>query len=817
MLLRHLLSDVRLGVRALGRADHGRWTAIAALALGVALTALTLAIVRTSTLSALPYADPSRLVHFEIAARSDGQPDLPVTPHDYMEWRASQSSFDDLAAFTEARLVFTDGHPSPPIDGLSIEPRGLALLGVRPYLGRLLREADAAPGARPVMLIAYSLWQSQFGADPSIVGRAVRADGGPSPVIDIVGVMPPGFGFPVAERFWLPLAIDVTSAERGRGRLDVMGSLAPGSTIDSARREFALIGERLAVAFPATNRDTRPKLATFRDEYVGDAFIRRVGIMFAAALLVLLAAAANLGNLFVARAIERRSEMVLRVALGASRWRLASLVAGEALAMAAVASAVGLGAALLGLHWFARALVTAGALDLPHGDDALTGWTFALDAVTVAVAVSGAMLVTVAAGLLAGWRAGIRNPHDALRQGGRGAGGRGSRRATQALVAAQLAVALVLLAGLAAVVESGRAVERTDFGLARETWTGRVSLLGVRHRTGPARAQFWSALLEDVRATSAGAIVALASSVPLEPAGPAPIEIAGRHRAGASLPLARRIVVSDGFFSALGARLVEGRDFAPADRADALPVVIVNEAFVRERLDGGDAVGQQVRVMAPGGDGRPRTIVGIAPDLWPGGEQEREISAVYLPLGQASPVSMTVMVRPRGAGSDSVGLVRGALARIDAGVPLYDPRTMSEVIQSRTGRHAFFGRFYVGFGIAALVLALAGLHSVIAAAVAYRRRDVALRMALGASAGDVRRLVWRQAVAPLAAGIGAGLPLAHAFAHWLSTTLFRATPPEASTLVVAAMVLSISAWLACLGPARRAGRIEPASVLRGGT
>src|SRR5690606_16703048 len=239
-MLRYVLSDLRFGARALGRAGRGGWTALGALALGVALVALTLAIVRTSTLSALPYAEPSRLVHLEVASRGEGQPDLPVTPHDYVAWRAEQTSLDGLAAFTEARLVFTDGEPSPPVAGLAIEPGGLALLGVRPLLGRLLEDSDATPGAAPVVVIAHALWQSRFGGDPSTVGRMVRADGGTSHVMQVVGVMPPGFGFPVAERFWVPLVIDLSRAERGRGRLDVFGRLSSGATLDSARSEFSL-------------------------------------------------------------------------------------------------------------------------------------------------------------------------------------------------------------------------------------------------------------------------------------------------------------------------------------------------------------------------------------------------------------------------------------------------------------------------------------------------------------------------------------------------------------------------------------------------
>ena len=315
-------------------------------------------------LAGLPFERSERLVHMERANPSAGQPSLAVTPHDYLAWRRHQTSFEDFGAYVEAvAVVESDDGPAERLTGVFLNAATLRLLRVGALRGRVFDEADEASD-EPLVLLSHATWTSRFDADEDLIGATVRLNGAAHTV---VGVMAPGFGFPIAEQFWMPLRIDLNAVERGSGRLDVFGRLRDGVELEAARAEFAALGSSLASEFPETNEGVEPVLSTFHDEYIGEDFSGSVRALLVGAGFLLLLCCANVANLLLVKGAERRTEIAVRSALGGTRFRLARQLLFETALLAALGAAMGLGVASAIMRWFNIAGAEAGVLRLPHG------------------------------------------------------------------------------------------------------------------------------------------------------------------------------------------------------------------------------------------------------------------------------------------------------------------------------------------------------------------------------------------------------------------------------------------------------------------
>lgn len=827
---RDLLTELRLAFRSIRRRPGLALASITALGLGIGLTATTFSIAWGTILRGLPFEDAHELVHFE---RTDerGEASMAVTPHDYVAWSEEQTSFAGLGAYVEALAHLSDGAGAVRrIWGVYIDPGAFRLLRVEPALGRSFSAEDARSGSADVILLSHRLWQSDFSADSSIVGRTIDLNGGPATV---VGVMPAGFGFPIAEQFWRPLRLDLAATTRGEGRLDVFGRLAPGIDLERARAEFEAIGQRLEAAYPATNRDVRPVLRTFHEEYVGPEFTRLVYAMLAGAVLVLLIACANVSNLLAARAMTRTREVAIRTALGAGRWRILAQFLTETAVLAGAGALLGIGLAGLGVRWFAAG-VRSGAFDLPHGGDSLFWWQVDLSAVPLlfVLAVTGIVALLAAAAPAA--RALSTGVGEVLKDEGRGGSSRRLSRFAQGLVVAEIALTtgLVVAAGLMVrSVWNSTAAQRTLDG--HGVLTARVALpleaLGLSEEAYPdheRRLAFFDRVLLELRARPGVVAASAMSTLPTSRGGRASFVLSGAPDDPETLPTARIATVSGDFFETFGVQPLEGRTFGEGERPGAPPVAIVNEAFAARHFPGESPIFRQLRLADD--EAEPwLTIVGVTPTLLSAGDPGEDLSRIFVPMGQSgiAPQTrlgrwglryMTLALRGPGDATVLAPALRDAVASVDGSIPVYDIAGLDDVLARSVARYRIFGLYYVVFGVVALCLSIVGLYAIMAFAVANRRAEIGIRMALGAHAGRILREVLADGLKQVLAGLALGAVIAVWLTSGLSQILYGVDRWDPWIAFGTVGLLVLTGLAACLIPARRAAAVDPNVALHDG-
>ena len=806
-----LVANLRYGLRIFARQPLWSVLAIAALGIGIGVTSTAFSIVYGSLYRGLPFEDADALIHFERRDEERGR-DLPVAPHDYVAWREQQSSFEDIGAYVEHVIVLNgeDGRPEREI-GIRMSANSFAILRARAALGRVFEVEEDRPGSPPVILIGHHVWQNRYGGRADIVGRTIRVNGEPTTVI---GVMPPEFAFPVSEQFWSPLRLDLSSVARGDGRLDAFGRLTPEASLHSARAELEAISARLAQDFPDSHRGVVPVLQSFAGEYVGDAFARLVAMMLLGAALVLVIACINVGTLLSAQAAKRAGELAVRSSLGASRGRLLEQLLTEAFLLSALGGVVGIVIARWGLAWFNLAWSRAGDLGLPHGPDGLFWWRFELDAVPMAFVAATTLLTVIVTAILPGWNAARATTRPGWR-GGHASETARSRRASSWLVLSQVALTTSLLFVAGLTIESVRNLTRLDYGVAIEDVT--VARLGLPDDAYPdeaSRRRFWLDLLERIEEAPGMDGVALATTVPLRISRISPVALDGRSDIPArDLPRVRTSTISDRFFETFGVRLVEGRGLAGAGQQQ---VALVNESFARRFFPQG-AIGRRIRA---GAEEPWRTVIGIAPNLWMEGSHDKDAAGIYLPLTQSrSPYGLglrylNVVLRTSSSSSAAGRQLRGVVASMDEELPVYNIGSMRELVETSTGSYRVYGTFYVALGLIALFIASLGLYGILSLDVAKRVTDIGVRMAFGARAKDVERMVLKRGMRPVFFGVVLGALGASWLARAVERALFEVEPLNATIVIGVAITLTMSAGLACYLPARRAARIAPIEAIR---
>lgn len=832
-----LRTDLLSALRSLSRRPAPALAAIATLGLGIGVSATAFSVLYGTILRGLPFEEAERLVHFERANLPAGQNSLAVTPHDYLAWVESQTSFEGLGAFVEtATTIPSEGASPEPLTGVRISANSFDLLRVAPLHGRVFSEADEAPGAPDVVVLSHGVWSARFGSDPSLVGRTIRLDDGAATVI---GVMPPRFGFPIAEEYWEPLRIDRSAIVRGEGRLDVFGRLLPGVSLEQAQGEFQGITGRLAEAFPETNRDISASLRTFHDEYVGEDFTRTTVRMLCAALLLLALCCANVANLLLVGGSRRRGDLALRVSLGATRGRIVRQLMTETSLLAAGGALLGAGLAWYGVAWFDRAGAQAGVFDLPHGSDSLFWWDVGLDAPTLLFLVG----VTVLAALLAGLAPAL-GLSDAAAGGTltvrSGVGGR--RRAGMAadgLVVAQLALTTGLLVAAGLVVRSSLNLDSAGAVLeGDDVIVAGLSLTSNHHADDAARLAWVEEAIDRLTSGPAARTAALGTRLPMT----LPHSVAfstGLVEAAEARPEAGVVSVTPDYFRAFGVSLEAGRFFDDSDRSGSERVAIVNRSFAERylvngsggiRSSTGGAVdlssvpGTRIRLDAEGEEWL--TVVGVVPDLWRRPLQPEREAGIYLPLAQSAsgngPARLgrlglrypQIVLLGRGDGAATAAALRSGVHAQDPTVPFRSIRSMDEVLTQQLGRYRVWGRFYLGFAIAGTLLAILGVYSVLSFRVAQRSAEIGVRRALGASTSAVRRVVMGTAGAQVLAGGVAGLALGWLLAGGLAGILFGVETRDPLVFFSVAALVALVGLLASWLPARRASRIDPVEAIR---
>jgi predicted permease len=804
-----LLQDLRYAGRALRRTPGFTTAAVLVLAIGIGANAAIFSLVDAALLRPLPFAGPERL--FMLWERRPDHERNAVSPLNFADWSEQTHTFGSMAAISGRSGTLTDGRgDAEKISGQSVSPNFFDLLGIQPIAGRTFRAEDATATDQPhVVMLSERLWQRRFGGDPTLVGRTITIDGDP---LLVVGIVPADFQFLNESEMWTPWLPRRTPEQRRMHYLRVVGRLRPGVSVEQADADMTGIAAQIATIAPATNKDWGVRIETLRESMVGRD-LRLTSIALAGVVIsVLLMACANVANLLLARGIARAREVAVRAALGASGWRILRQLLIESLLLAIAAGALG-----LLLAWI---IVRGAPLIVPPGT--LPRSVLLVLDLRGAIFTVALTLVTAALfGLAPAWQA-MRAPVSQVlgASGGRAvAGGAGTLRRT--LVIAELAVAVMLASGAGLLVRTLLSLGQVDPGYhAANVLTMEVGLPLSRYQTPERTLPFYDAVQRELAALPGVRAASIGTSVPLAGwdigqdfhiVGDPPIDSA--HARSAHYQM-----IGTRYFDALGIPLRRGRAFTDADTSRATPVCIVNEAFVRDYTRGRDPIGMRVQVSAMGARGPlavVREIVGVSAQVKVDGlDEARDAIEIYVPIAQNSWYWGTFVIQTAGDPLAIASAAKGVVTRLDKDQAVTRVRTMEDVLMQSTSQPRFRAQLVGTFAGLALLLAAVGIFGVLAFAVSQRTREFGIRIALGARAIDVLRLVLRNGLGMTVTGVVIGLAASALLTRFFASLLFAVKPLDPLTFTLAAGLLSVVALAACLAPALRAARVDPTIALR---
>ena len=810
--LEDLRRDLAYAARRLRRESGLTLAIVLTLALGVGVATAIFSLVRAVVLRPLDYGDPDRLVQvFETGPREGGEADWVAFPN-FRDWRATNRVFELMAAYRFQLVTMTGGEQPESALALEVTDRLFAVLRVTPQLGRTFAEGEDLPGRPRAAVISHALWQRQFGGHPAAVGRSLMVDGAAH---TIVGVMPADFRFPqaipgesvVPIDLWIPIRPSEDLEHRGSHNFWTIARLAPAIDLRRARAEMSTIARRLAREYPATNRDFDVRVEPLGRHVAGAARPALLSLLGAVGFILLLTCA-NIATLLLSRAEARQREIAMRQALGASRGRLVRQTIVESLLLAFAGAAAGLAFAYAG----ARVLVRLAPASLPRLDET------AVDAQVLLVMAAVATIVGILFGLAPAVAASSVDVTHALRDGGaRVTGGAAGRRLRQSLVAGQLALAVVLLVGAGLLVRSFVRVSGLELGFdTHHVLTAMVALSPARYADAGRQVAFTDEMLRRIQALPGVRSAGVSHSVPLSginDQGGFVIEGRPDPPPGAG-PHANRPRVSPGYFDAMGIRLVAGRLLDGRDRADSLPVAVVSDLAVRSYWPGQSAIGR--RLAFEWNEQGPvwRQIVGVVASTRHFGLEAAQKAEIYVPFAQSPVPYVTLVVR---TDTDPLALapsVRRQITALDPEQGVFWFRTMDDLVAHSSARRRFQTALVATFALLALLLAAVGVYGVMGYMVAQRRREIGVRLALGARPRDVIAMVLGNGLRVTAAGVAAGIAGAAALSSVLARFVFGVSPLDPVTYAGAVVLLMAVALLASYRPAGVAARVDPITVLR---
>jgi putative ABC transport system permease protein len=795
--------DVRHALRMLVRTPAFSIIAILTFAVGIGANAAVFSVVDGVLLRSLPYPDSDRITMVWLDNRREKiKEDITSYPN-YRDWRDRNSSYEHLAAYSETAFALTGAGEPERLLGAAVTANFFDVLGMKPLTGRLFTAANETEGQDLVAVISYGLWQRRFGGASDVVGRTITLSTRPH---EIIGVMPPEMRWPQQAELWKPLAPSQGAREsRGSFWLPVIGRLKPGVSVTQAQAEMSGISTQMEQAFPG-NRGYGAYVVSLRDQLVGN-IERPLAVLMGSVGFVLLIACANLANLMLGRTAARRRELAIRTALGAGRGRLIRQIVTEALVLAMLGGTAGVVLA----QWATRFFVTLAADNIPAG--ARVG----VDARVLVFAFAIATVSALIAGLLPALQASRAAVGDALREGGRQGGPAGSRRTRNMLVAAEVALALILLTGAGLLLQTLWGMQQVDRGFSVDRiGVATISLPGTTYRTPDDVRAFYARLLEKVRALPGVESAALTTGI-LQPllANSGNLSFEGKPLP----PPEERLeypaeIVSPRFFETIGARMAQGREFTEQDHERATLVAIVNERLATSVWPGEDPIGRRLR-RGDGANGQPwLTVVGVVKDLRRADVKRNIRPEVYFSSLQTPPRTQTLVVRAAGDPSALMTGVRREIRGLDPQLPMFRVTTLASQISGTLSQPRFQATLLGGFAVIALLLAAIGIYGVTSHAVSQRTQEVGIRMAMGARHSDVRYLILRQHVSPAIVGIGVGIVGAVALSRFLSSLLYGVGAVDPLTYVLVTVSLVGVAIAACWIPASRAMRVDPLVALR---
>lgn len=796
-----MLTDFRYATRTMRRAPTFSAAVVLTVALTIAANTAIFSIVNVVILRPLPFSSPDRIL--QVVEKNDRAhiPNIGASVLNFVSWREQTRDFQALAAFAGAPYTLSGSGEAEQLTGAPISPSLIRVLGISPVAGHAFVDDDEKPGAAAVTMLGEAFWKRRFDGDPSIVGRTILLNGTPTTVI---GVAPAGLTILTGGDIYTPLTIDPSKERRLNHQIVVFGRLRPGVTFEQAQNEMNTISRRMDQQYPEL-KDWSIRCLTLFDSVVSPSLKTGLVVLLAAVACVLVIACANVANLLLSRAAGRQTEIAVRTAIGASRERLVRQLLVESTALAAVGGAIGLAGAI-GSVAMINKLLPPGVLPIPSVpvDASVLTFTFGL---------------TVVTGLLFGIVPALRvsrssDLSDALRQGGRGAAG-GHTRLRNALAATELALATVLLIGAGLLIETLGNLERVRVGFdSHRVMSFQLALPAGKYPIATRAAPFYHALLDSLRAIPGVRGAGVSSGVPFGAGNYTthPMRTRGQSAIApdVEVPIDWRIA-SPGYFQAMGIHLLRGRDFTDQDGPTTQLVTIVSQATARKFWGASDPIGRMLYRSADPTTGF--TVVGVVNDVR-NTALNTDSPTMYYPITWRVLPLMDVVVRTDGPPEAIMPAVRETIRTLDPQLALANVKTMDEWVSLNAAQPRLNAILLGIFAVLALAVAAIGIYGVMAYSVTQRRREIGLRIALGAQPDGVLRLVVGEGMRVGLIGIGVGLGGGFALARVLSSLVYGVEVDDPLTFAVVATVLALVALAACFIPAQRAARVDPIVALR---
>ena len=800
--MENLIKDVRYGVRTLLRQPGFTLVAIVTLALGIAANTAIFTVVDAVLLRPLPYPEPERLVMAWENHQALGGPEQEwLSPTGFDDWRTQNNVFEHLSAVGGWGPTLSRQEESQQLVGAVVSHDTFSLLGVPPLLGRAFTESEDQPGAERVVVLSHSLWQRYFNSNPDIAGTTVSLSG---QNYTVIGVMPAGFKLPIIpnSELWSTLRPTLNpGCQRGCYVLRVMGRLKPGVTVAGAQAEMVTIAGRLAEQFPETNQNVSATIVSLHEQTV--ASLRPAVLLLLVAVgFVLLIACANVANLMLARGVTRRKELAIRAALGAGRGRVIRQLLTETSLLAVAGGALG----VLLAFWLVQWLVAIGPQGTPRLDE------ISIDTRVLGFTIGTTLLTGIIFGLVPALQLSKLDLSQSLKETARTSQS-GGGRLRNALVVAEIALALILLIGGGLLMKSFLLLQRVDPGFNPT----QVLTLGfiLNRNSYPERPQmvsFYSQLLERIETLPGVQSAGLVSTLPLSGNNSdTSFMIEGRPAPPPNQePVAWYSSVTHDYFRTMGIRPIKGRLFTESDNEKAPRVVVIAEALARRYWPDEDPIGKRI---GPAPDNWSE-IVGVVSDVKHFGLDVSARPSMYLPASQSPSRGMTLVVKTNGEPSGLIGAVRSEFRSLDHNLALNNIKPMDQIVSESIAQPRFILLLLGVFAGLALMLAAVGIYGVISYAVTQRTQEFGVRMALGARAFDVLSLVLKRGMVLALLGVALGLAGAFALTRLMTQLLFGVTPTDALTFGAVSVFLLVVALVACYVPARRATKVDPLVALR---
>ena len=826
------LQDVRIGLRVLFKEKSFCFLAVLVLALGIGGATTQFTVVNATVLRGFSFPHPEQLMSVGLidpqASEQNnnfGLGNIP-TAQDYEDLRAAQQSFAQMAGYLSGSTINVTYKNNPQrYTGAYITEDLFKIIGVSPIMGRDFTADDNKPGAEKVAILSHEIWKRDFNGDPNIVGQSVRING---KAATIIGVMPPNFKFPFSEQLWVSLYNEFPPVPRGQLVIGannaapaVMGRLKPGVSIDQVNAEFVGLARRLAQDNPKTNSTlTSASVQPLLKAMTGPQLRQQVWGMLAAVILVLLIACVNVMNMQFGRAALRAKEMAIRGALGATRWRIVRQMLTESFLIATFGAVAGVMLA----YWAIDMLIRAtNSLPFPP-----PYWIqYRIDGPVLFFTVAITLVATIVSGLVPALVSSKGSAAEIMKEGGRGNSNRLVNIITRVLVVGQIALTAALLIAATLQIKSIRNQVTLNYGYDDSgIYAARMALMEGAYPTQDARRGFFLRAVRALRANPQFESAAMSDRFRMTFAGQGQYEVDGQnYTTDRDRPRGNFESVSDNYFATLGLKILEGRDFTIDDTDAKQPVAIVNTSLARKYYGNESPIGRRIRIYNPGQPQQWRTIVGVVPDTLMQGpfDQQTDTAGFYMPLLGAEPATQfcTIIVRPRpGQRADTLGsALSRAVAELDSNLPTYFAGTPAQFHNEILGGNRIIATLFGIFGAVAFVLSAVGLYGVMSFSVTQRTQEFGIRMALGADAARIFRMVMTQGAWQLGIGLilgagGAALLLGVLAAAALQNILFKVNTLDPIIYFAVAGMLALVAAASCFVPARRATQVDPMVALR---